>query len=204
MRPVKNLSGFTLLEVMLVLVIMGLAVSAVSFSAFSSNPQDELEKHAKRFQVVFDMAVDFAVLNQHQLGLRYEKRENQYRFLILDDNDEWQLMDADPIFEPVTLPEPFEMELTLDDLPWEQEDSLFDEGVFDEQLSVSEEGVNIGNDEEKKQPPPQILLLSSGDITPFSLLFAYEPRFGNEDPVYFKINGVDSVPLQREGPLLRP
>lgn len=196
-------SGFTLLEVMLVLVIMGLAVSFVTFTGFGTNSAEELEKQAKRFQVVFDMASDFAVLNQQQLGLRVDKKTNQYLFMVLDDEQRWQLLEGDDLFTGYEVPEPFTFELELDDLPWVEEDSLFDEGVFDERLSLDDDRVEIGQEEEKELPPPQVLLLSSGDITPFSMAFVYEPEFSNEDPVYFRIKASDSLPLEREGPLTR-
>lgn len=40
--------------------------------------------------------------------------------------------------------------LNLDDLLWDVEDRFFDRELFDENLSVFDEGVEIGNEEEKK------------------------------------------------------
>jgi general secretion pathway protein H len=91
--------------------------------------------------------------------------------------------------------------LELEDLPWQEEDSLFDDRIFDEELSFDENRVSIGDEEDKPLPPPQILLLSSGDITPFSLIMAYEPDYGNDDPTYFRLNGIDFAPIERLGPL---
>ena len=191
--------GFTLLEVMLVLLLMGLAVGTVMFNAIGSNYSEDLSKQAKRFQVIFDMASDQAVLNQQQLGLRIEQQT--YEFYLLDDEQNWQKMEQDKLFANYEMPEPFSIELQLEGLPWEQEENLFDQELFDEGLSVSEDGVEIGEEEEKKLPPPQVLLLSSGDITPFSLIFKYEPEFGNDQVAYYRVNGQDTTPLQFEGPL---
>ncbi|WP_340678370.1 type II secretion system minor pseudopilin GspH [Paraglaciecola sp.] len=200
----KKQSGFTLLEVMLVLVIMGLAASAIVFGYGGQDRVEEVKKQSQRFEVVFNMASDFAVLNQQTLGLRIEAEKNTYHFLILDDEQQWQMLEGDPTLASYDLPEDFALELNLDDLPWQTDDSLFDTDVFDEKLSVSEDGVEIGKEEEKKLEPPQVLILSSGEITPFSLLFSYLPSFGSEQPVYFRINGEDYVPLTREGPLDAP
>ncbi|MDF2179218.1 type II secretion system minor pseudopilin GspH [Aliiglaciecola sp. CAU 1673] len=189
----RQARGFTLLEVMLVLLLMGLIVGTVSLTAFSSSQQDKLEEQARRFQVVFDMASDFAVLNQLELGLRID--ENQYQFLVLDDEQKWQYFTADKIFTAHELPEDFSLELQLEDLPWQEEDSLFSDELFDEGLSVSEEGVEIGNEEDKPIPPPQVLVLSSGEFTPFQLWFKFEPRLGDEEPVFFRIDGEDMPPL---------
>jgi general secretion pathway protein H len=197
----KAQHGFTLIEVMLVLFIMGLAVGTVLFNVVGQNQEELLKKQVQRFQVVFNMASDFAILNQQQLGLYVEQEKNTYAFLILDDEQKWQYFDADKAFSEHSLPEAFLFEMELNDLPWETDGNLFDEEVFDEQLSVSDDGVEIGDEEEKLLPPPQVLILSSGDITPFSMRFIYEPEYGNDSPVYFRINGEDSTPLLREGPL---
>ena len=193
--------GFTLLEVMLVLLLMGLAAGYVVFNVVGVNQTDRLEQQVRRFQVVFDMAADYAVLNQLQLGVRVEEEKGEYLFMILDEEDKWRLLEQTDTFQSYEIPEPFAMELTLDDLPWDTDESFFSDGVFDEELSVSDDGVEIGNEEDKPLPPPQILILSSGDITPFSLAFIYEPEFSNDLPVYFRVNGEDTTPLGLEGPL---
>ena len=193
--------GFTLLEVMLVLLLMGLAVGYVVFNAFGTTPAETLKKEAQRFQVVMDMAADYAVMNQVQLGVYLDKEKHTYEFMRLNDEQQWQRIDDDKLFTAYELPEEFELTLELDDLPWEQEESLFDDEIFDEELSIRDEGVDIGNEEDKAPPPPQILLFSSGEITPFVVTFAYEPDFANNDPVYYLVKGKDVPPLEREGPL---
>jgi general secretion pathway protein H len=185
---------------MLVMFIMGLAVATVLFNVVGQDQADLLKKQVQRFEVVFNMASDFAILNQQQLGLYVDQEKNSYSYLILDEEQKWQNFAVDKVFASHTVPETFGFELELNDLPWETDGSLFDEEVFDEQLSVSEDGVEIG-EEEKLLPPPQVLILSSGDITPFSLNFIYEPEFNDDEPSYFRLNGEDSTPLMREGPL---
>jgi general secretion pathway protein H len=197
-------SGFTLLEVMLVLLIMGLATGAVVLSYSGENGQDLLKKQTQRLQVVFNMASDFAVLNQRQLGLRVEDNNNSYYFMFLDEEQEWQKLELDNAFAEHRLPELFSLELFLTGLPWETEASLFNSSVFYEELSVSSDAVNIGDEEEKKLDPPQIFIFSSGEITSFSLTLAYEPEFSNELPTYFRLNGQDSTPLIIQGPLNAP
>jgi general secretion pathway protein H len=197
-------SGFTLLEVMLVLLIMGLATGAVVLSYTGESGRDLLKKQTQRFQVVFNMASDYAVLNQRQLGLRVEDDNNSYFFMYLDETQKWQKLEFDNTFAEHQLPELFSLELFLTGLPWETDKSLFSSGVFDEELSVSNDAVEIGNEEEKELEPPQVFIFSSGEITPFSVTLAYEPEFGNELPSYYRINGQDSAPLTTEGPLDAP
>lgn len=195
--------GFTLLEVMLVLLLMGLAAGYVMFNAFGASKSDLLKSQAQRLQVIVDMASDYAVLNQQQLGIRVEQAENSYYFVYLDDEDEWQRVEDEKMYAPYTLPEPFTLTLNLDDLPWDEEDSLFDRDLFDENLSVSDAGVDIGSEEEKTLPPPQILIMSGGEITPFSLMFNYEGDF-NEEPVYFALQNKETPTLSLTGPLDSP
>ncbi len=196
-------AGFTLLEVMLVLLLIGLSAGYVMFNAFGASQADLLKDQAQRMQVIVDMASDYAVLNQQQLGVRIEENDNAYYFVYLDENDKWQRVEDENIYATHTLPEQFSMSLNLDDLPWDVEDRLFDRELFDENLSVSEDGVEIGNEEEEQLPPPQILIMSSGEITPFTLSFNYEGERG-EMPVYFSLQNQDLPPLALEGPLDRP
>ena len=202
--PFAKHAGFTLIEVMVVLLIMGLATGAVMLSYSGESAQDLLKKQTQRLQVVFNMASDYAVLNQRQLGLRVQDDKSSYYFMYLDEVQEWQKLELDSTFAEHQLPERFNLELLLTDLPWETEESLFGSGVFDEELSVSNDGVEIGDKEDKKLDPPQIFIFSSGEITPFSITLAYEPEFTNELPIYFRVNGQDSTPLTTEGPLNEP
>ncbi|TAP42203.1 type II secretion system minor pseudopilin GspH [Alteromonas sp. KUL49] len=199
-RTHSSVRGFTLLEIMLVLLLIGIAAGYVMYNAFGVSQSDLLKNQAKRLQVIVTMASDFAVLNQQQLGIRFEQKDASYYFVQLDEENEWQRISGEKIFEPHELPEQFTFELNIDDLPWEVEDRLFDRDLFDESLSVSEDGVEIGNEEEKKLPPPQILIMSSGEVTPFSLNFVFEGDV-QEFPVYFALINKDAPPLELLGPL---
>ena len=84
----RKTTGFTLIEVMVVLFIMGIVASSVVMNFTGHDNADLLKKQAQRFEVVFNMASDFAVLNQKQLGLRIEEKTNSYYFMLLDENQE--------------------------------------------------------------------------------------------------------------------
>lgn len=196
--------GFTLLEVMLVLLLMGLTAGYVVFNALTSDPAEQLEREVHRLQVVIDMASDFAVLNQQQLGVFIDEKQRSYSFMLLDEEDNWQFLTGNPVYDRVTLTEPFTFKLSLDDLPWLDQDRLFERDLFDSTLSVNDKDIQIGEEEEAPPPPPQILIMSSGEITPFSLVFSYEPGFSNELPAYFVLNNRDMPPLEFIGPLEQP
>jgi general secretion pathway protein H len=197
----KKHHGFTLIEIMVVILIIGLMAGTVVVNFVGSNQQDKLGKQARRVQVLVAMASDFAVLNQQQLGLRVNPENSEYLFMRLDDNNQWQPIDSPENFSAFQLPEEYDLELQLDNLPWVDEDSFFDTDLFedDEGFEIDRE-IEVG-DEPPPPPPPQILLLSSGEITPFSLILKYEPDFSSDAPVYFKVNAEDYAPLLLDGPL---
>jgi general secretion pathway protein H len=196
----KQQTGFTLIEIMLVLALMGLMISVVSYTALGTNNYDKVNQQAKRFQVVFDMASDYAILNQVQLGIRIDEEENTYTYVALDDDDDWVELAGQKLFESYQLPEDMTLQLFLDDLPWQQEEQLFDRSLFDEELSVSDEGVEIGNEEDIVPPPPQLFLLSSGDLTPFELTITFADAFSNEEPITFTLRAKEVTPIERIAP----
>lgn len=193
--------GFTLLEVMMVLLIVGILVGSVVYNSVSVDQEELLKKQAQRLQIVVGTVSEFAILNQLEMGMRIEPDTNEYFFMVLDEEQQWQPFAGSKIFEPYQLPEPFGLELQLDDLPWVSSDSLFEDNtIFDEKLTLDDKEVNIGQEDEPP-PPPQVLLFSSGEVTPFSMILKYEPSFGDDEPVYFRVNAEDYIPLTVEGPL---
>lgn len=191
----RQQQGFTLLEVMLVLALMGIAISIISFTNIGQDPTKKLDTETRRLQVVFDMASDFAVLNQEQLGLLLDEEKRTYTFVFLNEDEKWLPIEDNKIFSEYTLDPEFSLSLALDGLPWEEEDSLFDQEVFDEELSVSNDGVQIGNEEDIPPPPPQIFIMSSGDITPFELSITYEEDFSDVQAIEYLLQGKEYTPL---------
>lgn len=191
--------GFTLIEVVVVLALIGLILSTVSYSVFSGSIEKNIEKEVRRLQVVFNMASDYAVINQLELGLRIDDEKQTYEFVKLDEDDEWVALDELKHFSLVTFSEGVFLEITLEGLPWQDDESLFDNRIFDEQLSVSNDGVEIGKEEDVPPPPPQIFILSSGEITPFELFIRYKPQEFSEDEFEFSLQGKETVPLQFVG-----
>lgn len=186
------------------ITIMGLAAGYVVLNFFGVDQGEQLKKEGQRLQVLIDMASDYAVLNQKQMGIRFEPLEQAYYFVFLNEDDRWEKISDEKLYAEHTLDEPFRFELNLDDLPWDMDDQLFDRDIFDENFSLDDANTEIGNEEEKKLPPPQVLIMSSGEITPFTLTLSYEPDFSTDDPVYFQLQNQDVPPLLLDGPLEQP
>lgn len=191
----KSQHGFTLLEIIIVVAVIGLILATVRYTTLSDDPQKEIEQQVKRLQVIFNMASDYAVINQLELGLRIDEEKQSYEFVAFSENELWMPLEDAKHFSKVTLPEGVYLELILDGLEWQEEESLFDTRVFDEELSVSNEGVQIGDEEDKIPPPPQIFILSSGEITPFELTVSYQAQASNEQDFEYTLQGQDTVPL---------
>ena len=181
----KRQAGFTLLEVMLVMVLMAVILSSVSLSFDIRSDYDKTKEEARRFQAALQLAADYGLLNNVQLGIIVKK--NQYQFLIHNGED-WQTISEDKTFAPYELEEGFELELTLGELSW-MEDYDAEEGLFS---STDEED---DDDDKKKKLIPQIYLFSSGELTPFTVQFSYTPPYASfADRVVLKVEAQDYLP----------
>jgi len=186
--------GFTLIEVMLVIVLIGVMVSAVQFTFSGNKAEQLLEQNSVRFAGVFDVAAEYGLLNNIELGLFVEK--NTYQFLGYD-GVSWSPIASNPMFEVFTLPEGIEITLQLDDLPIEEP------LLFDSSLLINEDQDDNFTEEEKKKIIPQVYILSGGDITPFSLTFSLaEFAIDGDEDISFKVSGIYTTPLMIEGPLV--
>ena len=132
--------GFTLLEVLVVVIIIGIVIS---FAVLSINSDDKtLDEDARRLQALINLASQEAVLQSNELALQFN--EDGYEFLAFD-GEKWQAISGDEILRPRTLPDT----IAVDYEPEGQKLTL------------------KGMDDEAK--PPRIYFLSSGEMTPFRL-----------------------------------
>ncbi|WP_448213677.1 type II secretion system minor pseudopilin GspH [Colwellia sp. MEBiC06753] len=188
---VNSSRGFTLIEVMLVILVIGVIMSAIQFTFQSNQSHEQLEQASRRFAGVFELASEYGMLNNVELGLVVT--EESYQFVGYDGTRWTELSDVDAL-ATYTLPENIQLELILDDLPIE-------EGV----LMVSREDfISEDEDQYRDQPQeliqPQVILLSGGDYNPFSLVFSFRDEF-EQGSVSYKVTGLYSTQLAIEGPI---
>lgn len=142
-------AGFTYIELLIALFLIGLFVSLALLSLPGESPADRLQREAERLYARMNLAREEAVLQVRTLGLRID--EEGYRFLHLR-SDRWQALADDRLLPAHELPDSVQLSLDLEGI----EVSLEDE--WDE------------DDTEDERPPPQIYFLASGEILPeFSL-----------------------------------
>lgn len=82
--------GFTLLELLVVLVIFGLILGAVSINGIPGQ-QQRLENDARRISLLLQLARDEAIVRN--LPVAFEVDQNGYRFLVREDRIWSQVQD---------------------------------------------------------------------------------------------------------------
>lgn len=85
--------GFTLLELLIVIVIAGITLGLVSFNAMPSERQ-VLQKDAQRIALLLQLARDEAIVRNRPIV--FEAGQERYRFLIRNGN-EWQPIPQDDL-----------------------------------------------------------------------------------------------------------
>jgi general secretion pathway protein H len=183
---VNKHKGFTLFELMLVIMLMALIVSTVKFPNLTQEPFDQVDQQSKKVAALINLASEYAVLNNTLLG--FSITDTSYAFLMFN-GEKWE-----PIVEPPFIESEFDedikMELTLDGLEWQEENLLSAVKWIDEEQL---EEASAETDEEKKMFFPQIFILSSGEISPFDLDISYDDGF--ETPITFKVRGEFITPV---------
>ncbi|MBQ4859953.1 prepilin-type N-terminal cleavage/methylation domain-containing protein [Pseudoalteromonas sp. MMG007] len=179
----KKSRGFSLIEILVVLVIIAFATKMVVYS-LEGGAEDELDTQALRLHTTINMASEFAILNQVELGFLVE--ENTLEYLVFD-GQKWIAFDREELFKPIELDERLKLTLNLEDLAWAQ-DNLLEQANWRELMSGGDEDSLL---ELKKVKIPQVLILSSGEVSAFQLILELKEQ---SEPVYF-IEGEFTAPV---------
>ncbi len=184
----KKLRGFSLIEILVVLVIIAFATNMVVYNLGGAE-EDELDKQALRLHTVINLAAEYAVLNQLELGFILKK--GVFEFLAFD-GEKWVAISGEKAFNAITFPEYMQVELVLDDLPWAQ-DNLLEQIDWRELMDTDDEESLLELD---KMKVPQVIILSSGEISPFSISLVLKQQ---AEPIYL-VEGEFMAPvlLKRE------
>ena len=155
---------FTLIEILVVLVIVGIltAVAFLSFGLLAEN--DNMDREARRLSTLIQLVSDEAATQGRDFGLEF--MTGGYRFVEYDPLlNQWFEVIGDDFLEQRVLDEGVEFELFLEER---------------RVLLHSEAQETEREEEDEQQAPrrdltddylPHVLIMSSGDVTPFELRF---------------------------------
>lgn len=146
-QPSRFRSGFTLLELMVVLVLVGIIFTFAVLSFGGDDLAEALERETRRLVTLINMAGDEAVLRGEELAIHFT--ENGYTFLVLQ-GDVWRVSADDRLLRAYTLPEGMHVRLEVDAEP-----PGLTSVEADDEISLT----------------PQVFILSSGEMTPFTASF---------------------------------
>ncbi|CAM3931636.1 type II secretion system minor pseudopilin GspH [Rheinheimera salexigens] len=184
-RHAKN-TGFTLLEVMLVMLLIGLLATAVVLNFSGESRAEKLDKQSLRFQQLFQFVAETALLKQQEWGLY--TTADRYGFLYYDNNQQkWLPAEEPESLRQHQLPEDISLQLDLDGFATVEDNLLRDlDWQIDEEYS---------QDEQQTTPVlPQVFILSSGEISPFKLTFIEKSDLS---PLYSTVSTEFFIPLTR-------
>ncbi len=163
MKQMRKHNGFTLIEILLVLVLLSLTAVAV-VSTLPTSQKDLSRQYAHSFFQRLQLMNEEAVLSGKDFGVRVDKAKSTYSLLGLT-AEGWQPLEMNKIPTETVLEGNISLQLDLGGGAWSEDDRLFEPGsLFDEEMFAEYE-------DEDKVKPPQVFVFSSAELTPFTLSF---------------------------------
>ncbi|OEF29443.1 type II secretion system minor pseudopilin GspH [Vibrio rumoiensis] len=162
----KRQAGFTLLEILLVVVLMSLSALAV-VQTLPQSKDDQAKEQASRFFQRLQLLSDDAILNGRDYGIRLDDKKSTYTYMQLDEEG-WKEVESSPYFTETSMDDDLTFSFELGGDAWSDSDRLFKQEDFYED--------RFEDDEEEKVKPPQVFVLSSGEVTPFEISFVSDSQ----------------------------
>jgi general secretion pathway protein H len=166
--------GFTLVEILVVLLIIAVIISLTVLTVSSTGRDGQLDEESRRIEGLVGLLHERALLEGRDFGLRIEP--TAYEFVVYDTfRDRWLMLDQEQEFRHRELPKGITFQLQLDS----------------QTVVIKPIDRNLTSGE---PPNPQIAVAASGEGTPFRLIL-------NRDATQAKaaIDGDALGKISREG-----
>ncbi len=142
--------GFTLVEILVVVVIMAVVISLAVLSIGVTGRDNQLDQESRRLQALIDLLHERAVLEGRDFGVRVQP--TAYEFVVYDTfHDVWRRFDEENQYRHRDLPKGISFQLQLDQqtVVLKAVDKALTGGAAD---------------------APQLAIAASGEGTPFRLI----------------------------------
>ena len=158
MRRQGRVGGFTLIEILVVIVIVGIVMSIATLSITLAGGDSQLREEAQRMVSLLEVAQDESLLQGREYGLEFML--GAYRFVEFDPlTRQWGEIVGDDTLRLREIPQELELELYIED----------------RRVILKTDPARMRSDEKDRpgieQYAPHVLIYSSGDISPFELHF---------------------------------
>lgn len=112
----RHQQGFTLLELIIVVAIVGVMAGVAMLSIPGANFDDQLERETRKIAAQISLLQDEAIVQSREFGVGVW--QNGYRFWGWNNSNGWQPLSDDLDFKEHILPDGNEMELSLAGQPF--------------------------------------------------------------------------------------
>jgi len=167
----QNFKGFTLIEILVVIVIISISVGMVVVNITSGGVEKKAEEEVIRLQQLLRVAHQQSVVRAEEYGVRFYK--TGYRFMKYDElNKQWADIPNDRLLRSRLLAEPLELDLYIEQLSVEIPESTDDDPEPPEEVEEKDANGKTKarapalNSIDSKIIKPQVFLLSSAELTP--------------------------------------
>ena len=158
-RPQRQ-SGFTLFEILVVVLIIGIIAGTAVLSVGVLRDDRQVRREADRAAALLSILQDEAMLQGREFGIEFTR--TGYRFVEYDPfGDRWAEIPLDDLLRARQLPDSMEIELYLDGQSVKLDDTparLVEEEDEDDDRAT---GIELYS--------PHVFVYSSGDLTPFEV-----------------------------------
>lgn len=171
----RRQAGFTMIEILVVLVLVGLLASLAIVNLGGGRELREMNSQIRELYVLMQTASEQAILNNEELGLVID--EQGYRFLVYDELEQKWRSESERLFQGRGFPE--WMSVTL---------------FSEEDIPRLAQRDDSDDQDEEGRLRPDVVFYSSGEITPFELEFL---AVGSPDQRYLLVaDGLDNIELR--------